>query len=120
MLVQIWRAKQAIAPATDFEAQTIVQLNAAQEEWRRWLAHAGLPETLTPENAANVLARLDAAREQLKAIGGDRERISQMTAAIREYGQQVTLVAATSGLDDDTWDDAGNCSGLAGSPSRGA
>ena len=101
------KAQQAITPATDLEAKKSVQLNTAQEQWRRWLAQAGLPETLTPENAANVLARLDAAREQLKAIRGDRERIKQITTAMQEYDQQVRLVATRSGLDGANWDDVG-------------
>ena len=101
------RAKQAVGPATELDARQSAQLKAAESEWRQWLSQAGLPETLSPESAATVLAKLDAAREQLNVIMTDRERVSRMTAAMREYARQVVAAAASCGLDAGPWDNAG-------------
>jgi len=92
------KAETAISRADAAAADKTKLLEVAQQEWRQWLAKAELPETLTAENAASVLNRLDTAREQLKAIESDRERIRQMQAATREYDQQVKSVAAASGF----------------------
>ncbi|MCZ6766208.1 MAG: AAA family ATPase [bacterium] len=101
------KAQDATSRANETENEKKERLNKAEEEWRQWMVETGLPETLSPENAANVLARLDAAREQLKAIESDRERIGQMMAAMREYRQQVKSVASISGFDEDIPADAG-------------
>ena len=100
------KSEAAQSRADAVSAETTRLLGIAQEEWRQWLAKAELPETLTPENAAIVLNRLDAAREQLKAIESDRERICQMQAATREYDQQVRSVAASSGFNTGLPEDA--------------
>ena len=92
------KAEEAMSRAREIDVGKTDELDRAQEEWRNWLRTAGLPETLTPESAISVLARLDSAREQLKAIATDRERIAQMTEAIREYDEQVQSVAETSDL----------------------
>jgi len=101
------KAKQAMSRAQGAATETTNVLHEIQEQWRQWLAAAGLPETLTPEDASNVLARLDAAREQLKAIESDRERIDQMKGAIREYEDQVKSVATTCRLDGEIPREAG-------------
>ncbi|MFV1965184.1 MAG: AAA family ATPase, partial [Pirellulaceae bacterium] len=101
------KAVEAVSRTAQTASEKTQHLNRAQEEWRKWLAETGLPETLPPENAANVLATLDAAREQLKAIESDRERIRDMKDAIREYNQQLKSVATTSGFDKRIPDDAG-------------
>jgi uncharacterized protein YhaN len=101
------KAKEAVSRANEAATEKTSQLETAQEQWRQWLVAAGLPETLSPENASNVLARLDAAREQLKAIESDRERIGRMREAIREYDLQVKSAASTCGLDRGVPDETG-------------
>ena len=90
------RSTSASSRSNEAATEKTNLLNAAQKEWQHWLAKAELPESLTPENAANVLNRLDAAREQLKAIDGDRERIQQMQSALRDYVDQLQSVADAS------------------------
>ena len=65
------------------------------------------PRDFDAEIAANVLARLDAARETLKAIEADRQRTGQMAEAISGYDRQVAAVAAASELDRAAGDDVG-------------
>jgi uncharacterized protein YhaN len=101
------KAQAATSRANEFENEKEERQVKAEEEWRQWLVETGLPESLSPENAANVLARLDTAREQLKVIESDRDRIGNMRDAIRKYGQRVASVAATSGFDQQIPDDAG-------------
>jgi uncharacterized protein YhaN len=79
----------------------------ARREWEQWLVKAGLPDTLVPDSAAKVLARLDAAREQLKGIDGDRERIRRMTSALREYELQAQSIASGAEVDVGITDGAG-------------
>jgi len=94
----ITKAKAALDRARTAEAETTKRLNAAKEQWRQWLARAELPESLTPESGISILGRLDAAREQLKAIDRERDRISRMEEATREYESQLEAVALASGL----------------------
>jgi len=93
--------KKATSASSQANQSTVAKtnhLNAALKEWGQWLAKAELPESLTPENATNVLNRIDAAREQLKAIESDRERILHMQSALRGYADQLESVADASGI----------------------
>lgn len=94
----ITKAQAALARANAAETETTKLLNEAQEQWRQWLVRAELPESCTPESGITILGRLDAAREQLKAIDRERGRIVQMQEAIREYESQLKAVAVASGL----------------------
>ena len=101
------KARDALSQADERATETTARLGEAQTEWQQWLARAELPETLAPEDASNLLARLDTARERLKAIEEERGRVSRMRTAIADYGQQVRSVASASGLDQGAPDDAG-------------
>ncbi|MDA0285121.1 MAG: hypothetical protein O3B86_17365, partial [Planctomycetota bacterium] len=73
--------------------------------WSGWLIATGLPESLTPESAANVLAKLDAAREQLKSIDRDRGRVTQFLAAMRDYEDKVRAITVHWLLESEAGDD---------------
>ena len=92
------KANAALVRANATEAEKTKLLNAAQEKWRQWLARSELPESLTPESGITILGRLDAAREQLKAIDRDRERLRQMQEATQDYESQLNVVATANGL----------------------
>lgn len=95
------KAQAALVRATATKTETTKLLNAAQEQWRQWLALAELPESLTPESGITILGRLDAAREQLKAIDRERDRIRLMDETMREYESQLKDIAVASGLQAD-------------------
>lgn len=95
------KAQAAFGRAKAIETETTSLVNKAQEQWRQWLTQAELPETLTPDSGITILGRLDAAREQLKAIDRERDRVRQMQEAIREYESQLKVVADASGLQVD-------------------
>ena len=92
------KSQAALVRASAAERKTTKFLNAAQEQWQQWLALAELPESITPESGITILGRLDAAREQLKAIDREEGRILQMQQAIHDYESQLKSVAVASGL----------------------
>jgi uncharacterized protein YhaN len=93
------RAENVYSRAIEAAAKATTLFEAARCEWRAWLEKAELPDTLTPEHVANLLNRLDAAREQLKAIDSDRDRIGQMQTSMRQYTEHLQAVAVGSGCD---------------------
>ena len=95
------KTQAALVRARATETETTKLLNAAQEQWRQWLARAELPDSLTPEGGITILGRLDAAREQLKAIDRERDRLRLMDEAMREYESQLKDIAVASELQAD-------------------
>lgn len=76
------------------------QLRQAESDWRSWLTDVGLPETLSPEVATNVLSRLDAARELLRTVNDQRRRVREMEQEINGFEESVRAVVAGSEIDD--------------------
>ena len=94
------RAQSALREATMAQKHLKGEQEKAQAGWRAWLSSAGLPETLTPELSIDVLSRLDSARELLKSIERDRERVRAMRGEIDSYQESVRVVAMSSNIDN--------------------
>lgn len=92
------KAQAALVRAKAAEKETTKLWNAAQEQWQQWLVRAELPEAILPETAIMILGRLDTARQTLKAIDRERDRIRLMDDAIQDYESQLKSVAVISGL----------------------
>jgi uncharacterized protein YhaN len=75
---------QRIREAADSETRLAV----LQQSWSDWLKQAEFPDSLAPETAASVLARLDTAREQLKSIDRDRGQQSTIQQTMQKFEQQ--------------------------------
>jgi uncharacterized protein YhaN len=75
---------QRIREAADSETRLAV----LQQNWSDWLKQAEFPDSLAPETAAGVLARLDTAREQLKSIDRDRGQQSTIQQTMQKFEQQ--------------------------------
>jgi len=101
------RSEDRLARARESAEESKRQLEQARDTWRAWLAEAGLPETLTADSAISVLGRLEIAREQLKTIEGERERIARMKEALLLYERQVEAAVSSSGLAEEAPQDAG-------------
>ena len=94
------RAQSALREATMAQKNLKGEQEKAQTDWRAWLSSVGLPETLTPELSIDALSRLDSARELLKSIERDRERVRAMRGEIDRYQESVRIVAMSSNIDN--------------------
>lgn len=99
------KSGQALADMQGCEIQLNDQLNDADEKWRHWLKSVGLSVSLTPESAQNVLARLDATREQLKSVDRDRAGIDRIENSLQDCESRVRTVAAEWFSEDEVKDD---------------
>ena len=94
------RTQSALQEATSSQNTLQSELKRATTDWRAWLSAAGLPETLTPELATEVLSRLDSARELLKSIDRDRDRVRAMREEIDRFQESVRLATVRSNIDN--------------------
>lgn len=92
--------QQQVRNTSEQVAQQDQDLSKAQQEWQAWLVEAGLPDTQSPARANNTLARLDAAREQLKQIKGFRQRIAMIKSAMDTFETLVKDATTDSGVKD--------------------
>jgi uncharacterized protein YhaN len=97
---QVKRMQSALKETRQTQQELQQQLEEAQADWRNWLREAGLPETLSPDVAINVLSRLDSARELLRTVNDQRQRIRRMEQEIARFETSVQTVAEKSGIDE--------------------
>jgi uncharacterized protein YhaN len=102
---KLQREESELSDAEELRSKKDERLSETRQEWSAWLEAAEFPQSMTPETAAGVLARLDTAREQLKSIDRDRGQLEELQQAMQKFELQSQNVAAdwqqvTSSNDD--------------------
>jgi uncharacterized protein YhaN len=90
---KLTREEFALSSAEELRRECVERLNEEQKKWSDWLEAAEFPQSMTPETVAGVLARLDAAREQLKSIDRDRGQVEELHQAMQKFELQSRKAA---------------------------
>ncbi len=76
------------------------------DDWIRWLAVHGLPETLEPNGVINFFERIETIREKIRAAIKERHRIERIEEDIASYRLRVQPLATGYGIATELVDSA--------------